>query len=150
MVIWKWKRIYILFLDGVLYNFHMSHIGAVLSTPSNFSISIYLLGVLAGSMVKNHPASEGDKGSISGLKDPLEKEMATHSSILAWEIPWTEKPGKLQSSSAHSLRCVQLLATPWTIARQASLSITNSWSLLKRMAIEWATVHGVAKESEIT
>ena len=32
-----------------------------------------------------------------GLEDPLEKEMATHSSILAWEIPWTEKPGGLQS-----------------------------------------------------
>ena len=32
-----------------------------------------------------------------GQEDPLEKEMATHSSILAWEIPWTEKPGGLQS-----------------------------------------------------
>ena len=32
-----------------------------------------------------------------GWEDPLEKEMATHSSILAWEIPWTEKPGGLQS-----------------------------------------------------
>ena len=35
-------------------------------------------------------------GSL-GRKDPLEKEMATHSSILAWEIPWTEEPGGLQS-----------------------------------------------------
>ena len=32
-----------------------------------------------------------------GWEDPLEDEMATHSSILAWEIPWTEKPGRLQS-----------------------------------------------------
>ena len=32
-----------------------------------------------------------------GQEDPLEKEMATHSSILAWEIPWTEEPGRLQS-----------------------------------------------------
>ena len=32
-----------------------------------------------------------------GWEDPLEKEMATHSSIFAWEIPWTEKPGRLQS-----------------------------------------------------
>ena len=32
-----------------------------------------------------------------GLEDPLEKEMATHSSILAWKIPWTEEPGGLQS-----------------------------------------------------
>ena len=36
-------------------------------------------------------------GLISGLKDPLEKGMATHSSVLAWRIPWTEEPGRLQS-----------------------------------------------------
>ena len=51
-------------------------------------------------MVKNLPASAGDSrdvGSIPG-SDPLEKEMATCSSILAWEIPWTEKPGGLQST----------------------------------------------------
>ena len=38
-----------------------------------------------------------DPGSISGLEDPLEKEMTTLSSILAWRIPWTEEPGGLQS-----------------------------------------------------
>ena len=36
-----------------------------------------------------------------GQEDPLEKEMATHSSILAWEIPWTEKPGELQSMGSQ-------------------------------------------------
>ena len=36
-----------------------------------------------------------------GLEDPLEKEMATHSCILAWEIPWTEKPGGLQSMGSQ-------------------------------------------------
>ena len=44
-------------------------------------------------MVKNPPANAGD----IGWEDCLEKEMATHSSILAWEIPWTEEPGGLQS-----------------------------------------------------
>ena len=39
----------------------------------------------------------GAVGLIPGSEDPLEKEMATHSSILAWEIPWTEEPGRLQS-----------------------------------------------------
>ena len=39
----------------------------------------------------------GGLGSILGQKDPLEKGMATHSSILAWRIPWTEEPGGLQS-----------------------------------------------------
>ena len=37
-----------------------------------------------------------------GLEDPLEKEMATHSSILAWEIPWTEEPEGLQSVGSQS------------------------------------------------
>ena len=46
---------------------------------------------------KNLPASVGDVGSIPGLEDPLEEGMATHSNILAWRIPWTEKPGRLQS-----------------------------------------------------
>ena len=41
-------------------------------------------------MIKNVPANSGDTGSIPGSEDPLEKEMATHSSILAWEIPQTE------------------------------------------------------------
>ena len=43
-----------------------------------------------------------DVGLIPGWKDPLEKEMATHSSILAWKIPWTEKPGELQSMGSQS------------------------------------------------
>ena len=51
-------------------------------------------------MIKKLPANEGDirdTGSIPGKEDSLEEEMATHSSILAWRIPWTEKPGRLQS-----------------------------------------------------
>ena len=46
-----------------------------------------ILGFPGGSVVKNRPASAGDTGSILGQADPMEKEMATHSSILAWEIP---------------------------------------------------------------
>ena len=48
-------------------------------------------------MVKNPPANVGEAGSIPGSGKPLEKEMVTHSSILAWEIPWTEESGGLQS-----------------------------------------------------
>ena len=49
-------------------------------------------------VVKRQPANAGDRGdtgSISSPKDPLEEEMATHSSILAWRIPWTEESGRL-------------------------------------------------------
>ena len=52
-------------------------------------------------MVKNPPANVGDFKEMLirslGWEDPLEKEMATYSSILGWRIPWTEKPGGLQS-----------------------------------------------------
>ena len=48
-------------------------------------------------MVKNLPASAGDGGLISGLGRILEKKIATYSSILTWEIPWTEEPGRLLS-----------------------------------------------------
>ena len=58
-------------------------------------------------LVKNLPANAGDErdtGPIPGSEDPLEKEMATHSSILAWKIPWTEEPGELQSMGSQTVR----------------------------------------------
>ena len=48
-------------------------------------------------MVKNLPVNAGDAGLTLGWEDPLEKRMATHSGILALEIPWTEEPAGLQS-----------------------------------------------------
>ena len=48
-------------------------------------------------MVKNLPAMQETQVQSFGWEDPWEKEMATHSSILALEIPWTEEPGRLQS-----------------------------------------------------
>ena len=48
-------------------------------------------------MVKNPPVMHETQFQSLDEEDPLAKEMATHSSILAWEIPWTEKPGGLQS-----------------------------------------------------
>ena len=55
-------------------------------------------------VVKNPPVNARDKrdaGSIPGLGRSLEKEMATHFSILAWRIPWTEEPGGLQSEGSE-------------------------------------------------
>ena len=94
-------------------------------------INIFMLAILplnfpVVSVVKNMPASGGNMGSIPKLgrwetrvqslnwEDPLEKEMGTHSSILAWKIPWTEEPGGLQSmgfmrtracACTHTRRC---------------------------------------------
>ena len=81
----------------------------------------------------------------------LEEDKATHSSILAWRIPWTEKPGRLQSIGLHRVgqdwsdllwHVVQLLSyvllfvTSGTAAQQAPLSFTISWNLLKLRSIE--------------
>ena len=57
-----------------------------------------------GSAVKNLPASEEICVQSLVWEDPLEKEMATHSSILAWEMPWTEEPGGLQSMGSQRVR----------------------------------------------
>ena len=58
-------------------------------------------------MVKNPPANAGDiRDSVRSLgqEDPLEEGLATHSSILAWRIPWTVEPGKLQSIGWQRVR----------------------------------------------
>ena len=52
-------------------------------------------------MVKRLPTMREAGVQSLGQEDPLEKEMATHSSILAWKIPWTEEPGRLQSMGSQ-------------------------------------------------
>ena len=54
-------------------------------------------GFSVAQMVKHQPAMRETWVRSLGREDPLEKEMATHSSILAWKIPWMEEPGRLQS-----------------------------------------------------
>ena len=55
-------------------------------------------------MVKHLPTMLETQLQSLGQEDPLEKEMATHSSILAWKIPWTEEPGRLQSMGLQKSR----------------------------------------------
>ena len=74
----------------------------------SFTLIILPLGVPGGSEVKDRPVNAGDTRdthSIPGQEDPLEEEMATHSSILAWITPWTEEPGR---ATAHGV------AKSWT------------------------------------
>ena len=54
-------------------------------------------------IAKNLPAMKETQVQFLGQEAPLEKEMATHSSSLAWEIPWTEEPGGLQSMGSQKL-----------------------------------------------
>ena len=59
------------------------------------------MGFLGGSEVKASASNAGDLSSIPGSGRSLEKEMATHSCILAWRIPWMEKPSRLQSTGSQ-------------------------------------------------
>ena len=54
--------------------------------------------------VKNPPAMQETRVQSLGQEDPLEKGMVTHSSILTWRIPWTEEPGRLQSTKSQRVR----------------------------------------------
>ena len=63
----------------------------------------FTLASLVAQTVRNLPAIRETWIQSLGREDPLEKEMAIHSSILAWEIPWTEKPGELQSEGLQRL-----------------------------------------------
>ena len=56
---------------------------------------------LVAQMVKNLPAVQETQVQSLGQEDPLEKGMATYSSVLAWKIPWTQEPGGLQSMGLH-------------------------------------------------
>ena len=58
---------------------------------------------LVAQLVKNLPAVQETRVQFLGQEDPLEMETATHSSIIAWEIPWTEEPGRLQSMGSQEL-----------------------------------------------
>ena len=62
------------------------------------------MGFLSAAVLKNLPANAGEAGdasSIPGTGRSLEKEIATHSSTLAWKIPWTEEPGRLQINTQN-------------------------------------------------
>ena len=110
-----------------------------------------VLRLLGGSDGKESACSAGDPASVFGSEDPLAKWMATHSSIFAWRIPWTEEPGRLQPlglqrvghnwatdifihfsclpyldckwSEVKSLSRIRLFATSWTVAYQAPPSM---------------------------
>ena len=76
-----------------------------------------------------------------GWEDPLEKEMTTHSSILAWEIPWTEEPGGLQS-----MGCKELHTTEHSTGERNGTTL--QYSCLENpmdRGAWWAAVHRVAQ-----
>ena len=72
-------------------------------------IYIMVQGFPVAQMVKNLPAMQKTQIQSLGREDPLEKKMATHSSSLAWRIPWTEEPGGLQSMELQKVDMTERL-----------------------------------------
>ena len=125
-------------------------------TKSWKRLSIWTITIFNGAsqvalVVKNPNANAGDTrdaGWILGSGRSPRVGSGKHYNILAWKIPWMEEPGGLESmwhpesdtieqlSTPQLLSHAWLFATPWTAARQAFLSITNSWSLFKLRSIE--------------
>ena len=102
-------------MDSIYFKFHCLNVFYFLfSTTENYLffsgniirwIILTKLGFPGGSDSKESTCKAGDQGSIPGLeRSPLEKEMAIHSSILAWRIPQTEEPGRLQSMGSQRVR----------------------------------------------
>ena len=73
-------------------------------TTREFPDLPFLEVILVAQMVKNLPAMRETQVRSLSQEDPLEKETATYSCILAWEIPWTEEPGGLQSMGSQRVR----------------------------------------------
>ena len=82
---------------------HLLHWQAGSLPQAPFGKPLYRIWVasLVAQLVKNLPAVQETWIWSLGWEDPLENEMATHSSILAWKIPWTEEPGRLQSMGSQ-------------------------------------------------
>ena len=121
-----------------------------------------------GSNGKESVCNVGGLGLIPGSEDPLEKGMATNSSILAWRIPWTEEPGSLQSmvlqesdatyqlnhyhhpynslyiGCAHSLGHVCLFVTPWTVCSSLGSSVHG---IFQARILEWIAISSSRRSS---
>ena len=102
-------------------------------TLINYSPFPTRVASLVAQLVKNLPTMQEIRVQFLGQEDPLEKEMATYSSILAWRIPWTEEPGRLQSTGSQKSR--HDLAT-----KQQQRKDRNADYLLSRAALAGAEI----------
>ena len=96
----------------------------------------FLKLIMVAQPVQSLPAVQGPRGQSRGREDPLEKEMATHSSILAWKIPWVEEPGRLQSMESQRVR------HDWATSLSLFLSLLNPLAKSAVMSCSPAAAHG--------
>ena len=93
-----------------------------LSNRLGLVTSLHFWSSLVAQMVKSLPAMQETWVQSLGREDPLEKDMATHSSILAWEIPWAEETGRLQSMGSQRVK------HDWVLTLGLPTLMLNLWS----------------------
>ena len=99
---WNQSRKRVLILQAfLLYN----------QKTGSWCLSFPIKASLVAKMVKNLPAMQETRVRSLGQEDPLWKEMATHSNMLTWRIPWTEEPGRLRSTGSQSQTRLKRLGT---------------------------------------
>ena len=103
---------------------------------------LYLMASLVESRLKRLPAIWETWVQSLGREDPLEKEMATHSSILAWRIPWTEELGELQSTGRKELDTTERLHFHFQV------QIVNIFSSTQMKYAQQFTKYQVIKKSQ--
>ena len=86
---------------------------------------------LVAQSVKSLPAMQETQIQPLGQEDPLEKEMTTHSSILAWKIPWTEEPGRLQSLGSQSDMTEWLTLSLSPMSKPLKIPRVRPWEWVK-------------------
>ena len=123
----------------------LAHLSEAMAHPLKFYHEFYWV-FLVVQLVKNLPAMQETQVQSLGGEDPLEKEMAAHSSILLWKIPWTEEPGRLQSMG--SPRVGHNLATkppPW----DSSNSVSSSGSTFNSSSLAISTISAGTSSIEV-
>ena len=99
----SWSLLKLMSIESVMPSNHLILCRPLLFPPSIFP-SIRVFSSEVAQRIKRLPAMQDTRVRSLDWEDPLEKEMATHSSILAWRIPWTEEPGGLQSMGSQRFR----------------------------------------------
>ena len=96
-------------------------------------IYTYTWGFPGGTVVENPPVNAGDTGdvgSVPGMGSPLEEEVVTHSSILAWKIPWTEEPGGLHSMGLQRVIHIHMHIHTHTYTHECTYTYTHEYTLI--------------------
>ena len=98
-------------------------------------------GFPGGSMVKNPSTNAEDAASILGWEDPLEKEMASHSSILAWEIPWTSQWSTVHGVTKSQAR-LKRLNNNTTVCRMWGCVLFGDKAFERKRKVKWGQMSG--------